>query len=167
MKKILFLLLLPLLLIPVYAQQDTPIPSWIKFVANAWVNDNLTDAEFREAMKFLIEQGIIPIDNVVTTQETISDEEKRLFQLEIDQKNNEIRILEKELENYGVDNSIMLLKITEQQVRVDSLNDQVKLKSDEFVQYKKDYPIKIGNIGGMLVVDYIQQLEDKIAQLKR
>ena len=167
MKKILFLLFLPLLLMPVYAQQDTGIPSWIKVIAGAWANDDLTDIEFQEAIKFLIQQDIIPMDNVIVTQKPVLDEQKRLSQLELDPKDNKIRILEKELEDYGADNSIMLLKITEQQSTIDSLYDQVNLKRDELQQYKKDYPLKIGNIGGMLVVDYIQQLEDRISKLKR
>lgn len=74
MRKNYFLLLviIPVLLIPVYAQEsDYTIPSWIKSVALAWANDLITDSEYQEAMKFLIEQNIIVVDssNVVSSQD--------------------------------------------------------------------------------------------------
>ena len=57
-KKILALLLVPILLIPVYAQESTSeIPAWVKGVANFWVEGNISDQEFGEAISFLIEQN--------------------------------------------------------------------------------------------------------------
>ena len=73
MNKILFLLpvislVVSLGLISAYAQSD-PIPKWIKGVASFWVEDKITDAEFIEALEFLINQNIIKIDD----QKTITD----------------------------------------------------------------------------------------------
>ena len=54
-------------LISAYAQSDPipndPIPKWIKGVASFWVEDKITDAEFIEALEFLINQNIIKIED--------------------------------------------------------------------------------------------------------
>ena len=47
----------------VYA--DDGIPAWVKGVANFWVDGNITDAEFVDAIEFLIENGIIKVDNSI------------------------------------------------------------------------------------------------------
>lgn len=41
--------------------QTEPIPTWIKGVAGFWVEDRITNAEFIEALEFLIESGIIKV----------------------------------------------------------------------------------------------------------
>ena len=45
-----------------YAQSDE-IPKWIKGVADYWINDKITDSDFTEAMGFLINSGVITVDN--------------------------------------------------------------------------------------------------------
>ena len=47
----------------VYA--DDSIPAWVKGVAGFWVDGNITDAEFVEAIEFLIDSGIIQVDNYI------------------------------------------------------------------------------------------------------
>jgi len=42
-------------------QPPTAIPSWIKFTTGVWVDGNSSDAEFVNAIKFLIEEKIIVI----------------------------------------------------------------------------------------------------------
>lgn len=168
-KKIFLTLLLPLLIIPAYAQvSPTEIPSWVKGVANFWVEGNINDAEFGEAITFLIEQGIFKIDSVaVPQQSSLNDDGKRLYELELNQKDDRINILEKELKDTGLDNSHLLNSVVEKEnvvVNMQKLYDQVKI---DFNQYKEDYPLKIGNIGGKLVVDYIKELEDRIAELEQ
>ena len=44
-----------------YAQEGE-IPNWVKSVAAAWANDEITDTDFTAAMKFLIENKIIIIE---------------------------------------------------------------------------------------------------------
>ena len=53
------------------AQSEYSIPSWVKGVANFWVEDNISDYEFGEAITFLIEQGILRVElpDVVNTSE--------------------------------------------------------------------------------------------------
>jgi len=70
---------LPLLLIPVYAQETNNIliPSWVKGVANFWVEDKIDDGEFAEALEFLIDSNIIQLgDTVTVSEQEISWEEK-------------------------------------------------------------------------------------------
>lgn len=45
-----------------YAEKNNEIPSWVKLIAGAWSNDEITDSEFTGAMKFLIENEMIVID---------------------------------------------------------------------------------------------------------
>jgi len=46
----------------IFAQSQSEIPSWVKGVANFWVEGNINDDEFGESLSFLIEQGIIKVD---------------------------------------------------------------------------------------------------------
>ena len=74
--------MLPLLIIPVYAQEtQNEIPSWIKVVAGAWYNGEITDSEYKDAQEFLIENGIFDVDRVsaipvAQVQETNVESEK-------------------------------------------------------------------------------------------
>lgn len=166
--KLLPLLLLPLLLIPVYAETENPIPSWIKAVANAWGTDQITDSEYRDAMGFLIEQGIIQIDTVQINEITLSDETERLYQLEIKQNEDRINILKNEVKNVGLDNSHLLQSIVEKDQTIEKLQLDLKTTKDEFKTYKDDYPLKVGNIGGKMVnADTIRELERKIQELEQ
>jgi len=65
MKKLLFLLLLPVLLIPVYAQEESEeneIPVWVKAIFGYYVEGLIDDTELIEAIEFLIESEIIVIE---------------------------------------------------------------------------------------------------------
>ncbi len=44
------------------AQGKYSIPAWVKGVANFWVEGNISDTEFGEAISFLIEQNIIRVE---------------------------------------------------------------------------------------------------------
>ena len=65
------------------AQSQTEIPAWVKGVANFWVEGNIGDAEFGEAIAFLIEQNIIEVE---TPAETVN----KIMHLEIDNRKLEI-----------------------------------------------------------------------------
>ena len=49
--------------------QGNEIPEWIKSVAGFWAEDRITDSEFIGALEFLIEQGIIHVDDSQKIQE--------------------------------------------------------------------------------------------------
>ena len=124
-KKILLLSFLPLLLVPVYAQEaTTDIPVWVKGVANFWVEGNISDDEFGEAITFLIEQRIFKIDSVDIPEQTfLSDDQKRLYDLEISN-------LEDEVKEVGLDNSHMLIRIVEMKDTQSQCNAEVNRLND-------------------------------------
>lgn len=136
------LLLIPLLVVSINAQIDPEpvIPSWIKVVADAWANDGITDSEYRDAMGFLIEAGIIQIDTVQINEITLSDETERLYQLEINQKEDRINILENEVEGVGLDNSDLLNSIV-------NLQDIIVQRDLHIVELEQNKSEKVGNIG--------------------
>ena len=49
----------------VYSQQPE-IPSWIKITAGLWADDQTSDTEFVNALEFLINAGVIQVDNTVS-----------------------------------------------------------------------------------------------------
>ena len=48
----------------VYSQQPE-IPSWIKIIADLWADDKTSDEEFVNALEFLINAGVIQVDDTV------------------------------------------------------------------------------------------------------
>ena len=44
-----------------YGEKQTNIPEWVKGIASYWVDGNITDDEFAEAIEFLLDQEIIKI----------------------------------------------------------------------------------------------------------
>lgn len=83
MKK--YLLLLPIILtiivlisVPsVMAQSESnEIPSWIKGVANFWIDGGINDAEFIEALEFMIDNNVIKLGNNISTDNTMSELQK-------------------------------------------------------------------------------------------
>lgn len=67
-----------------YAQTNSLIPSWIKNTASFWVDDQISDKEFLNALQFLINEGILVIpsesddslDTEVIEIDVIDDESK-------------------------------------------------------------------------------------------
>ena len=52
--------------VEIQAQKDiVEIPSWVKGVANFWVEDKIDDGEFAEALEFLIDSDIIQLGNTI------------------------------------------------------------------------------------------------------
>lgn len=145
----------------IQAQESVEIPIWVKGVANFWVEDKIDDGEFAEALEFLIDNNIIQLGNstTVSEQEGLSENEKTLLELQISDRDRIISDLEKNVEDIGLTNSQLLNNVVE----ITESHDQIQ---SEFEKYKQDYPLKIGNIGGKLVVDYIQELEDRISELE-
>ena len=48
-----------------FAQTDVEIPPWVKGVASFWVEGNIDDGEFAEALEFMIDSNIIQLDGDV------------------------------------------------------------------------------------------------------
>jgi len=170
-----YLLSLPIILgiivlisIPtISAQSETnEIPSWIKGVANFWIEGGIDDADFIEALEFLIDNNVIKLgENIVVnnTMSVITQEQKDILDLTISQKEDRIKILENEVKDIGLDNSKLLVSVVELQENNNSLQISLTETITEFDTYKKDYPLKVGNIGGKLVnVDTIRNLENQL-----
>jgi len=84
--------ILGLFLIPnISAQSDDSIPSWIKGVANFWVEGGIDDTEFIAALEFLIDNSIIKLGENVVVDNTMSElqEENTLLKekLEVSEAN--------------------------------------------------------------------------------
>ena len=77
-KALLLTLIIPFLLVPVFAQSDSDnaIPSWIKVIAGSWAKGEINDITYINAMESLIKNNIIQIENPVesTSEESISTE---------------------------------------------------------------------------------------------
>lgn len=66
----------------VFAQEDSPIPGWIKTAVGFWVNDQISDDEFLAAIQYFVENEMIKvpqktddeilIDNLQTLQNEIN-----------------------------------------------------------------------------------------------
>ncbi len=168
-KKIIILLsviVLSVLVIPVYAQESNEsdlIPTWVKGIFSYWVDDKINDSEAIEALQFLIDTNIIKIGNTQIVNMSSIDQNT----LELEQKNNRISILENESKGFETEKTKLLETIEEHKQKSDALQTSLTKSQSDFKQFKKDYPLKIGNIGGKLVVDYIQELENKIAELEK
>lgn len=52
---------------PILAQDKT-VPSWIKNTVSFWINGDVSDREFLNAVQFLANQGIIQVSPTKTTQ---------------------------------------------------------------------------------------------------
>ena len=89
-----------------YSQTDS-IPTWIKGIAGFWAEDEITDAEFIEALDFLIESGIIKVND------------PRVIELE--NENSELRQKVKLLESEKIESKIT--DIAPQQELKDSIVD--------------------------------------------
>jgi len=129
-------------------------------VASFWADDQINDGEFAEALEFLIQEGVINIESVRINEVTLSDEAERLYQLEIAQKEDRITILENEVEDTGLDNSILLQTIVENNRIIELYTMNHNNLLNEFRNYKIEYP-PVKDIGGL------KGLSDKELDLQR
>lgn len=169
---LIFLLIIPVLLIPAYAQEtqveDSPnlIPAWIKGTIGLWVDGFLNDIELINALEFMIETGIIPT-NSTSNVSTVSVDENRILKSEASIKDIQISNLEKEKKDFGLDNAKLLVSITDMKTENESAYSELNKVRVELKQHKEDYPAKYGKIGGQLIsIDLIKQLNNQIDGLE-
>lgn len=114
----------------------------------------------------MIETDIIKI-NSTSIVSTVTNVEKRMFELEAKEKDDRIKILENDVKDIGLDNSKLLASLTDEQERTSSLQTSLTQSKEDFQKYKEDYPLKVGSIGGKLVnVDTVRSLEKQIEDLE-
>lgn len=58
-----FIVMITIISIPSIFADNDEIPSWVRGVAAYWVQEQITDTEFIEAIEFLVEQKIINLPN--------------------------------------------------------------------------------------------------------
>jgi len=118
----------------VTAQSETnEIPSWIKGVANFWIEGGIDDADFIEALEFLIDNNVIKLgENVVldNTMSVITTEQKNILDLTISQKEDRIKILENEVNVLNNKISSMAVQPLESEIIV-NLNEQIQTLHDK------------------------------------
>ena len=115
-----FVLISGISIASISAQSQTDIPAWVKGVASFWVEGNIDDSEFGEALSFLIEQGIIKVD--MPQQVNNSELEQKLIDLE--SENLELKI------------AYAKMKVTNSQLH--SENTKLKFESQSISTEKTD-----------------------------
>lgn len=107
----------------VSAQGEYSIPVWVKGVANFWVEDNISDDEFGEAITFLIEQGILRVEmpNMVDNSElknkvTQLESKNAILQSEVSYLKKQNSKLQTDLEQFQQSSSSNILPEPEPQV---------------------------------------------------
>ena len=55
------------------ANASSEIPAWIKGVADFWVKGNISDQEFLDAIRFLIEKGVLKIELLESLEEQVRE----------------------------------------------------------------------------------------------
>ena len=66
----------------IHAQDEALIPSWIKNTAGFWVEDQISDSEFIQALQFMISNGIIQIPT--QSEDTLKELEDENEQLKVE-----------------------------------------------------------------------------------
>jgi hypothetical protein len=88
---ILAVIFLSISITSISAQSKYDIPSWVKGVAGFWAEGKITDADFGEAISFLIEQKIIkvaiPVQDNTELQNKISQLESKNIALQNENSN--------------------------------------------------------------------------------
>ena len=76
----------------VFAQEESQIPAWIKTAVGFWVNDQITDDEFLNAIEYFVENEMIKVPSQ-TTDDTVLINNLQILQAEINMKIEQSREL--------------------------------------------------------------------------
>ena len=76
----------------VSAQEDSKIPTWIKTAVGFWVNDQITDDEFLNAIEYFVENEMIKVPSQ-TTDNSVLINNLQILQAEINMKIEQSREL--------------------------------------------------------------------------
>ena len=125
----LFFVVFSMLIIPAFAQSDEDfIPSWVKGVANFWIEGGIDDTEFIEALEYLIDNSIINLGENVVVDNTMS---------ELQEENT---ILKEKLDNQEKDWQGQFFRSTKQHEVISNEYDQKltveKKRYDDMVEQK-------------------------------
>jgi uncharacterized protein YneR len=147
-------LMVSISVIPVLAQEESDdIPLWIKVIAGAWYNDEIDDLEYKNAMEFLIETGIIQIDNPFSMSEVEESAQITSMQGMIDGLNAKVSDLETENNQLSRDNDDLLSKPATDDVLQDLESMRVQAN---------DYHLQLNNL--QIKYDLIKSELDNLKQ---
>lgn len=76
----------------VFAQEESQIPAWIKTAVGFWVNDQITDEEFLQAIEFFVENEMIKVPSQTPDDQVLIDN-LQILQAEINMKIEQSREL--------------------------------------------------------------------------
>ena len=105
----------------IISAQTTEFPNWVKQLAESWSDDQITDSEFGNTIKFLIEKDIIVIESTPSTtdQNKIAALENKVIEL-----NGKILMLENGKKTLKKVNSQLILDNDKLQTEISQLNTQ-------------------------------------------
>jgi len=106
----------------VSAQTESSIPTWIKTAVGFWVNDQISDQEFLNAIEYFVENEMIKVGNKNGGDTIVQN--LHMLQTEINKKIHESHILANNLEI--------------QKAVIESNNDFSKIQNNEFLIQQLD-----------------------------
>jgi len=129
----------------VTAQSESNIiPSWIKGVANFWIEGGIDDGEFIEALEFMIDNNVIKLGENVVVDNTMSEIEAE-FEAKLEEQSAKLRQeRQNDSQEWGTLSNEYDKKLVDERKRYD---DMVEEKGNERRQQ-------------------VQELEDKIRELE-
>lgn len=157
-------MILPLLLIPAYAQEDSEIPSWVKKNMVFWGDDLLTDNEMVNMLQYLVDADIIKLG------ENTIQKEIEIVEIQIEPNDNieNDRIIEEfereivELEN-AIENRERVIEDLEDQLtsEVDEVKEIFAKDSIEYEKVIKELRAKLDATNNTSEIDEIKEIYQK------
>lgn len=154
--------------------ESNTIPSWIKGVANFWIDGGINDAEFIEALEFLIDNNVIKLGESIVVNNTMSvitTEQKDILDLTISQKEDRIKILENEINTLNNKISSMPVIPSESEMiinlnrQIETLNDKLDQENDMKDTMEEDLRNDITKLNQMNQ-DQVEKFQKDLADLR-
>ena len=130
----------------VYAEES--IPAWVRGVAGFWVEDKITDAEFIEALEFLIESDIIKVSDA-----RVLSLEKENLELKQEIKSFESENMPQNNSDVAEDRDKVTINVNETVIKG---NVKVLLSTVDITTSKTVINLEITNLENDLMQDSLQ-----------
>ena len=105
-----------------FGQTNVEIPPWVKGVANFWVEDEIDDGEFAEALEFLIDSNIIQLGNTQVMSQNQNDWEEKYNTL-LEEENTEDTKHKSQIDKMMQEHSNVYLEINQKNFDLEKEND--------------------------------------------
>jgi len=116
-----------------YAQTNSLIPSWIKNTASFWVDEQISDQEFLNALQFLVNEGILIIPS-----ETDESLETEVLEIDvIDDESIENQVHDLDLIAFKIQKMQELSKNTELVKAIKDSNSQFRILEEPYEYIKE------------------------------